>query len=143
MSNASRKPNERRKRFRLNIRVAANIKFEDGSRLKGRTSNIGFNGAFFECQPWHNTQLVGKKCDFTLILIDEYLSTTITFKSSIRHINDKGVGLRFDYIYPEGRDDFINLMVENCDNQETILAEIRDLPCRQYHRNNRKTYLSE
>jgi len=97
---------EQRKYPRFDLNFPANIRLPDGNLLKGKTSNISGNGAFFEYSDAGKFENEAQ-CTLTLFVEGKLYSEEITFNCILKNNRKNGIGLQFKTM---STNDFINFI---------------------------------
>ncbi|HEY5604264.1 MAG TPA: PilZ domain-containing protein [Gammaproteobacteria bacterium] len=123
---------ENRKHQRLDIRVSANVAFNDGIQYNGKTRNISFCGAFIQ---FNQASVLkrGARCMLTLMFSDGPKTVMLKFKSKITHVKPDGIGLVFKGIFAEDYADFVYLMSKHSPDPDALLRELKENPCIKIH----------
>ena len=126
---------DQRKHTRLLIDVSAEIVFDDGVTVEGRTKDMSFGGVFLvspgEPVP---AEREGGECRLRLNLGEEDEDPVhIEIQGMVVRCTGRGVGVQFRSTTIEGYWHFKNLMVYNSPEAEWLLEELEEHPGLSIH----------
>jgi len=118
---------DKRKHTRLTIEVPAKVVLGNGCTLEGVTRNISFGGVYIAFADGIDTH-TGDACQLSLVLQGGPDPIEIQLKCEVIHATANGLGIRFLGIDAAHYQDFQYLMINNSDEPEKLLEELRHDP---------------
>jgi len=99
----------------------------DGTRLYGETADLSLDGAFVSLTPPADMK-TGTSCRLELIISSEEGWVRVEFDSTIAHVKDNGVGIRFEAANAAHHESFLKLFIEGDHDIDKLLEELSQHP---------------
>jgi hypothetical protein len=118
---------EHRKYTRLPLDIMVEVYLADGTRLYGETADLSLDGAFVSLTPPSDIK-GGTRCRLELIIKSEEGWVRVEFDSTVAHVKDNGIGIRFDSANAAHHESFLKLFIEGDHDIDKMLEELSQHP---------------
>ena len=118
---------EHRKYTRLPLDIMVEVYMNNGTRLYGETADLSLDGAFVSLTPPADMK-TGTSCRLELIISSEEGWVRVEFDSTIAHVKDNGVGIRFEAANAAHHESFLKLFIEGDHDIDKLLEELSQHP---------------
>ena len=125
---------EHRKYTRLPLDIMVEIHLSDGARLYGETADLSLDGAFVNLTPPSDLD-AGKECKLELIIKSEDGWVRVEFNSTVAHVKNDGIGVRFEAANAAHHESFLKLFIEGDHDIDKLLEELSQHPRSEFHFN--------
>ncbi|WP_455217925.1 PilZ domain-containing protein [Kaarinaea lacus] len=123
---------EHRKYTRLPLDIMVELYLDDGTRLYGETADLSLDGAFVNLTP-PSELTTGIGCKLELIIKSEDGWVRVEFKSTIAHVKEEGIGVRFEAANAAHHESFLKLFIEGDHDIDKLLEELSQHPRSEFH----------
>lgn len=118
---------EHRKYTRLPLDLMVEVYLADGTRLYGETADLSLDGAFVSLNPPTDIE-AGARCRLELIISSADGWVRVEFDSTIAHIKNDGIGIRFEAANAAHHESFLKLFIEGDHDIDKLLDELSQHP---------------
>lgn len=123
---------EHRKYTRLPLDIMVELHLRDGTRLYGETADLSLDGAFVNLTPPSDLD-TGKECKLELIIKSEDGWVRVEFDSTVAHVRNDGIGIRFEAANAAHHESFLKLFIEGDHDIDKLLEELSQHPRSEFH----------